>query len=113
MAPALGDDPAACHQESNSGCQAGEEARAVGKYVLAHAYSGSAIRNAIQAGVRCIEHGNQLDEVGAQAIKAAGAYLVLTMGRLTTTSRTSSSASGPTHRDISCWKPRASTPSKR
>src|SRR5262249_15466631 len=32
-----------------------EEARAVGKYVLAHAYSGSAIRAALQAGVRCIE----------------------------------------------------------
>jgi imidazolonepropionase-like amidohydrolase len=56
-----------------------EEARAVGKYVLAHAYSGSAIRNAIQAGVRCIEHGNLLDEAGAQAIRAAGAYLVPTM----------------------------------
>jgi imidazolonepropionase-like amidohydrolase len=56
-----------------------EEARAVGKYVLAHAYSGSAVRNAIQAGVRCIEHGNLLDEAGAQAIRAAGAYLVPTM----------------------------------
>ena len=56
-----------------------EEARAVGKYVLAHAYSGSAVRNAIQAGVRCIEHGNLLDEAGAQAIKQAGAYLVPTM----------------------------------
>jgi imidazolonepropionase-like amidohydrolase len=56
-----------------------EEARAVGKYVLAHAYSGSAIRNAIQAGVRCIEHGNLLDEAGALAIKQAGAYLVPTM----------------------------------
>jgi imidazolonepropionase-like amidohydrolase len=56
-----------------------EEARAVGKYVLAHAYSGSAVRNAIQAGVRCIEHGNLLDETGAQTIKQAGAYLVPTM----------------------------------
>ena len=49
-----------------------EEARAVGKYVLAHAYSGTAMRNAIEAGVRCIEHGNLLDEAGAQAIKDAG-----------------------------------------
>jgi len=56
-----------------------EEARAVGKYVLAHAYSGSAIRAAIQAGVRCIEHGNLLDEAGAREIKEAGAYLVPTM----------------------------------
>ena len=56
-----------------------EEATAVGKYVLAHAYSGTAIRNAVSAGVRCIEHGNLLDAAGAQAIKKAGAYLVPTM----------------------------------
>jgi imidazolonepropionase-like amidohydrolase len=56
-----------------------EEARAVGTYVLAHAYSSSAIRNALDAGVRCIEHGNLLDEPGAKALKKAGAYLVPTM----------------------------------
>ena len=56
-----------------------EEARAVGKYVLAHAYSGSAVRAALQAGVRCIEHGNLIDEAGAREIKKAGAYLVPTM----------------------------------
>ena len=56
-----------------------EEARAVGKYVLAHAYSSSAIRAAVQAGVRCIEHGNLLDEAGAREIEQAGAYLVPTM----------------------------------
>jgi imidazolonepropionase-like amidohydrolase len=56
-----------------------EEANAVGKYVLAHAYSGAAIRNAVTAGVRCIEHGNLLDAAGAQAIKKAGSFLVPTM----------------------------------
>src|SRR5258708_4777616 len=56
-----------------------EEARAVGKYVLAHAYSASAVRVALQAGVRCIEHGNLIDEAGAREIKKAGAYLVPTM----------------------------------
>ena len=56
-----------------------EEARAVGKYVLAHAYSDTAIRNAIEAGVRSIEHGNLIDEAGAQAIKKADAFLVPTM----------------------------------
>jgi len=56
-----------------------EEARAAGKYVLAHAYSGSAVRVALQAGVRCIEHGNLIDEAGARDIKKAGAYLVPTM----------------------------------
>src|SRR5260370_26684315 len=56
-----------------------EEARAVGKYVLAHAYSGSAVRVALQAGVRCIEHGNLIDEAGARDIKKAGAHLVPTI----------------------------------
>lgn len=56
-----------------------EEARAVGKYVLAHAYSGAAVRNALAAGVRCIEHGNLIDEAGARELKKAGAYLVPTM----------------------------------
>ena len=56
-----------------------EEARAVGTYVLAHAHSSSAIKNALEAGVRCIEHGNLLDEAGARALKKAGAYLVPTM----------------------------------
>ena len=56
-----------------------EEARAVGKYVLAHAYSGAAVKNALQAGVRSIEHGNLLDEAGAREIRRAGAFLVPTM----------------------------------
>jgi imidazolonepropionase-like amidohydrolase len=56
-----------------------EEARAVGTYVLAHAYSPSAVRNALQAGVRSIEHGNLIDAAVAREIKQAGAYLVPTM----------------------------------
>jgi imidazolonepropionase-like amidohydrolase len=56
-----------------------EEARAVGKYVLAHAYSDTAVRNAIEAGVRSIEHGNLIREGAAKAIKDANAFLVPTM----------------------------------
>jgi imidazolonepropionase-like amidohydrolase len=56
-----------------------EEAQAVGKYVLSHAYSDSAVRNAIAAGVRSIEHGNLIKEAAAKAIKDAGAFLVPTM----------------------------------
>ena len=56
-----------------------EEARAVGKYVLAHAYSDLAVRNAIEAGVRSIEHGNLIREPAAKAIKSANAFLVPTM----------------------------------
>jgi imidazolonepropionase-like amidohydrolase len=56
-----------------------EEAQAVGKYVLSHAYSDSAVRRAIEAGVRSIEHGNLIREAAARAIKDAGAFLVPTM----------------------------------
>jgi imidazolonepropionase-like amidohydrolase len=56
-----------------------EEAQAVGTYVLAHAYSDGAVRNAIAAGVRSIEHGNLIREAAAKAIKDAGAFLVPTM----------------------------------
>jgi imidazolonepropionase-like amidohydrolase len=56
-----------------------EEARAAGKYVLAHAYSATAVRRALEAGVRSIEHGNLIDADTARAIRAAGAYLVPTM----------------------------------
>jgi len=56
-----------------------EEAQAVGKYVLAHAYSDRAVRNAIEAGVRSIEHGNLIRDTAAQAIKNADAFIVPTM----------------------------------
>jgi imidazolonepropionase-like amidohydrolase len=56
-----------------------EEARAANTYVLAHAYSGKAVRNAVEAGVSSIEHGNLMDEAAARALKAAGAFLVPTM----------------------------------
>jgi imidazolonepropionase-like amidohydrolase len=56
-----------------------EEAQAVGKYVLSHAYSDTAVRRAIEAGVRSIEHGNLIREAAARAIKDADAFLVPTM----------------------------------
>jgi imidazolonepropionase-like amidohydrolase len=56
-----------------------EEAQAVGTYVLAHAYSDTAVRRAIEAGVRSIEHGNLIREGAAKAIKDANAFLVPTM----------------------------------
>jgi imidazolonepropionase-like amidohydrolase len=63
-----------------------EEIRAVtaeaarrGSYVVAHAYSPEAIRHAIDNGVRSIEHGNLLDAETADAMAAAGAFLVPTL----------------------------------
>jgi imidazolonepropionase-like amidohydrolase len=55
-------------------------ARGVDTYVLAHAYGPRAIQNAIDAGVRSIEHGNLLDEETADRMLAADdIYLVPTI----------------------------------
>src|SRR2546425_12054540 len=55
---------------------AAEEARAVGKYVLAHAYSDTAVRNAIEAGRGSDRHGHHLRRAPPQATNGAGAFLV-------------------------------------
>jgi imidazolonepropionase-like amidohydrolase len=55
------------------------EAKAAGRYAMAHTYSPGSIRNAVEAGVRSIEHGNFLDEETAALMKAQGAYLVPTL----------------------------------
>jgi hypothetical protein len=56
-----------------------EEAEAAGTYVCAHAYMPSAIKRAIQCGVRSIEHGNWLDEECAQLMVTRGVFLVPTV----------------------------------
>jgi len=56
-----------------------EEAGRRGSYVAAHAYSSDAIRHALEGGVRSIEHGNLMDAATAQAMAAAGAFLVPTL----------------------------------
>lgn len=55
------------------------EAAAVGKIVMAHTYSPRSIANALEAGVRSIEHGNFLDEATAAKMKDQGAFLVPTL----------------------------------
>jgi imidazolonepropionase-like amidohydrolase len=54
------------------------EAEAAGTHVLAHAYTPAAIRNAVEAGVRSIEHGNFLDEATATLMAAKGTFLIPT-----------------------------------
>ena len=56
-----------------------QEATAARTYVMAHAYSPEAITRAVHCGVRSIEHGNLLDEASAQAMAAAGTFLVPTL----------------------------------
>ena len=56
-----------------------EEATRWGSYVAAHAYSSEAIKRAVTAGVRTIEHGNLVDEAGARLMAEKGAFLVPTL----------------------------------
>jgi imidazolonepropionase-like amidohydrolase len=46
-----------------------------GTYVAVHAYTPRAIKTAIRAGVRCIEHGHLMDEPTAELIAESGAWL--------------------------------------
>lgn len=55
------------------------EAEARNTYVTAHAHNSRGIRNGLEAGVACFEHGSWLDEETAAAMAAAGAALVPTL----------------------------------
>jgi imidazolonepropionase-like amidohydrolase len=52
-----------------------EAAENWGTYVVAHAFTPGAIRGAIEAGVKCIEHGTLMDEATAQLIAEKGIWL--------------------------------------
>ncbi|QUH06022.1 amidohydrolase family protein [Saccharopolyspora erythraea] len=56
-----------------------DEAGAAGRYVTVHAYPPAAINRALEAGVRCVEHGNLLDDRGVQLLVERNAYLVPTL----------------------------------
>lgn len=56
-----------------------EEAARWGRYVAAHAYSSAAVKHAILAGVRTIEHANLIDADTARLMAAKGAFVVPTL----------------------------------
>eukprot|EP00249_Psilotum_nudum_P014256 c2473_g1_i1 orf=165-1664(-) len=56
-----------------------EEAKHVGTYVCAHAYTAAAIKRALELGVQCIEHGNFIDEECLNLMKEKKAFLVPTL----------------------------------
>lgn len=56
-----------------------EEATRWGTYVCAHAYGAEAIRRAVDAGVRSIEHGNLVDAPTASLMAERGAFMVPTL----------------------------------
>lgn len=55
------------------------EAEKHGTYVMAHAYGASAIKMAVENGVRTIEHGNLIDDEAAALAAAKGAFVVPTL----------------------------------
>jgi imidazolonepropionase-like amidohydrolase len=55
-----------------------EEARARGTYVTVHAHNNAGIRNAVAAGVRCVEHGTDIDEPTAALMREHDVALVPT-----------------------------------
>lgn len=65
------------------------EARARGTYVTVHAHNNEGIRNAVTAGVRCIEHGTRLDEETAALMAANQVDFVPTLTVVHTLARSS------------------------
>src|SRR5215218_4932072 len=56
-----------------------QEARARDTYITGHAHNVASIRNGLEAGLECFEHGTFLDEPTAAQMAAAGAALVPTL----------------------------------
>ncbi len=56
-----------------------EEAKRAGKYVTAHCHTAQAMRRGVSLGVRCIEHGTQVDAETAAYVAERGAYVVPTL----------------------------------
>ncbi|WP_237710818.1 metal-dependent hydrolase family protein [Saccharopolyspora spinosa] len=55
-----------------------EEAAARDTYVTVHAHNNAGIRNAVRAGVRCVEHGTDIDESTARSMREHDVALVPT-----------------------------------
>jgi imidazolonepropionase-like amidohydrolase len=68
-------DPLDVSQYTEAEIQAAVEATADwGTYVTVHAYTSRAIQKAIRAGVKCIEHGNLVDEATAKIMAEKGVW---------------------------------------
>lgn len=56
-----------------------EEAEAANRYVTGHAYTARAVNRALECGVRCIEHGNLMDDRSVELLAGRGAFYVPTL----------------------------------
>lgn len=72
-------NPAAAHLSPAELAVLVEEADAAGVHVLAHAQATAGIRNAIEAGIRSIEHGIWMDEETVGRMVEKGTWLVPTL----------------------------------
>lgn len=54
------------------------EAEARGAYVTVHAHNNQGVRNAVEAGARCVEHGTRIDEATAALMAERGVHHVPT-----------------------------------
>jgi len=72
---AIGSQPGALEltpEEMKAAC---EEAKALGKYCIAHAHGAEGVKAAIRAGARTIEHASLIDDEGLQLAKDRGVWL--------------------------------------
>ena len=72
---AIGSEPGALELTPAMMQAACDEARARGKYCIAHAHGAGAILAAIRAGARTIEHASLIDDEGLALAKARGVWL--------------------------------------
>lgn len=56
-----------------------EEAKNANRYVTGHAYTAAAVNRGLQLGVRCIEHGNLIDDSSVELFLTQDAFLVPTL----------------------------------
>jgi len=75
----VGDDPTRAHFSPEELRTLVEEADRLGVPVMAHADSNAGIIQALQAGVRSIEHGTFIDDAAIALFKERGAFLVPTL----------------------------------
>jgi len=72
---AIGSEPGALELTPDEMQAACDEAKALGKYCIAHAHGAEGIKAAIRAGARTIEHASLIDDEGLQLAKQRGVWL--------------------------------------
>ena len=72
---AIGSEPGALELTPEMMKAACDEAKALGKYCIAHAHGAEGIKAAIRAGARTIEHASLIDDEGLRLAKERGVWL--------------------------------------